>query len=400
MDCGHCTPELQGRLFKYHHIEDWSVAGLSIEDVNRLANDPSPASRAGTAAKLAQEFASGRFSASELKLAENIFRIMVKDAEVRVREALSANLKHNPNVPRDVAVTLAQDVESVSLPILSFSDVLTPEDLVAIISSQNSHGKMDAIAGRKIVQAVVADALVDKGSENVVAKLVGNAGADLKEKTLLKVVDKFGDSEMVQDPLVHRADLPVTVTERILTQVAEHLRTHLLTRHKISAEMALDLVLQTRERATAGLAMGVTDDSVASLVAQLKKNDRLSGSLVLRALCMGNVRFFEHAIAALSGLPVANARMLIHDAGGKGLQAAWAKTTLPQGMYPAIRAALDVVAQTELDGRDLDAERYSRRIVERILTQYESFGVDFDNDDLEYLLGRVSKLPPATVAVH
>ena len=170
-----------------------------------------------------------------------------------------------------------------------------------------------------------------------------------------------------------------------------------LAKHNVSAEMALDLVLQTREHATAGLAMGVTDESVAALVCQLKQNDRLSGS---RALWMGNVRFFEYAIASLSGLPVANARLLIHDAGGNGLRAAWAKTVMPQGMYPVLRVALDVVAQTEFDGRDLDAERYSRRIVERTLTQHDSFGLGFDNDDLEYLLARVSKLPPAAVAVH
>ena len=376
------------------------MAGLTIEDVKRLANDPSPVARVGTATKLAQEFSSGRFSPSELMLAESIFRVMVKDAEVRVREALSANLKHNPNVPRDIAVTLAQDVESVSLPALSFSDVLTSDDLLQIISSQNDQSKLEAIASRKTVQASVADALVEKGSEKVVAKLVANSGADIAEKTFHKVVDKFGDSELVQTPLVHRGTLPVTVVERIVSRVAEHLRTHLLTKHKISSDMAMDLVLQTRERATASLAMGVTDEGLASLVRQLKDNDRLSGSLVLRALCMGNLRFFEHAMAALSGLPLANARVLIHDPGTSGLKAIWAKTSLAQGMFPAISAALGVVAQTEFDGRDLDAERYSRRIIERVLTQYETFGVDFDSDDLEYLFGKVSKLPPASVAVH
>ncbi len=54
-------------------------------------------------------------------MAEQIFRIMVKDAEVRVREALAINLKENPNVPHDVAVTLAKDVDQVALPVLRFS---------------------------------------------------------------------------------------------------------------------------------------------------------------------------------------------------------------------------------------------------------------------------------------
>jgi uncharacterized protein (DUF2336 family) len=371
-----------------------------MEDVNRLAQDPSPATRAGTATKLALEFNSGRFSPAELRLAEQIFRVMVKDAEVRVREALSANLKTNPAVPRDIAVTLAQDVDSVAVPMLSMSEVLTADDLVQIINSQQSAHKMEAIAGRKVVQANVAEALSERGGEGAIARLVANPGADLTEKALNRVVDRFPESERVHEPLVRRAALPITITERLVTLVSEHLRTHLLSKHRISEDMAVDLVLQTRERATVTLAMGVTDDSLASLTRQLAQHKRLSASLVLRALCMGNLRFFEHAISVLSGVPIANTRILIHDASGSGLKAVWSKAKLPASIYPAIRAALDVVAQTDFDGRELDAERYARRIIERVLTQYEMFGVEFAADDLEYLLARVAKLPPAAVAVH
>ncbi|MDX2221945.1 MAG: DUF2336 domain-containing protein [Rhodospirillaceae bacterium] len=371
-----------------------------MEDVNRLAQDPSPATRAGTATKLALEFNSGRFSPNELRLAEQIFRVMVKDAEIRVREALSANLKANPAVPRDIAVTLAQDVDSVAVPMLTMSDVLTADDLVAIINSQQSANKMEAIAGRKVVPATVTEALSEKAGEAAISRLVANPGADLTEKALNRVIDRFPESDKVHDPLVRRAALPITITERLVTIVSEHLRTHLLSKHRISEDMALDIVLQTRERATVSLAMGVTDDSLASLTRQLNQHKRLSGSLVLRSLCMGNLRFFEHALSSLSGVPVANTRILIHDASGAGLKAVWSKAKLPASMFPAVRAALDVVAQTDFDGRELDTERYTRRIIERILTQYEMFGVDFAADDLEYLLARVARVPAAAVAVH
>lgn len=373
---------------------------LTIEDVKRLKADPSPAMRAGTAAKLAQQFNTVDFAPAELALAEQIFRIMVRDAEVRVREALSANLRSNPRLPRDVAVSLAKDVESVALPILSASEVLTAEDLLQIIASQGSPARLDAIAGRREVDARVSDAIVQNGSETVVAKLMANPGAALAEPTLHKVVDKFGHSETVQEPLVHRNSLPITIAERLVTRVSEHLRTHLLSHHKISADVALDLVLQTRERATVGLAMGVSEESLKALVAQLRANNRLTGSLVVRAICMGNLRFFEHAIAALAGLPIDNTRALIYDPGRRGLKTVWAKTHLPEGGLPVVQTALTVIAQTELDGRDLDPERYSRRIIERILTQYESIGVQFDNDDLEYLLARVTQVPAASLAVH
>ncbi len=376
------------------------MAGLSIEDVNRLAQDPSPATRAGTAAKLAQQFSTAHFTEGELKLAEQIFRVMVRDAEVRVREALSANLKHNPLLPHDVAMALAKDVDSVALPVLSASEVLTTEDLVQIVRSQNSPQRLDAIAGRREVAAPVSAAIVDVGNENVVAKLLANPGAEIAEPTLHKVVDKFGHSEAIQNPLVHRQVLPVTVAERLVTHVAEHLRAHLLSNHKISADLALDIVLQSRERATVGIAMGVSEAGLAALVGQLKEGKRLTGSLALRAICMGNTRFFEHAVAALAGIPVGNARVLIHDPGHRGLVTVWAKAKLPESYLPAVKAALDVVAQTELDGLELDPERYSRRIIERVLTQYETLGVEFNDDDLEYLLAKVHQLPAASVSVH
>ena len=211
-----------------------------MEDVDRLAKDPSPAARAGTAAKLAQQFNASAFNAVEIQLAQEIFRVMARDAEVRVREALAANLKSNPNLPRDVAVALGKDVDTVSLPILSFSEVLTPEDLILIVNANASFTKMEAIAGRPTVAESVSAALVERGSEKVIAKLLSNPGAAVSEPSMHVVVDRFGDSELVQEPLVHRATLPVTVTERLMSHVADHLRNYLLSKHQISPEVAME----------------------------------------------------------------------------------------------------------------------------------------------------------------
>ncbi len=59
----------------------------------------------------------------------------------------------------------------------------------------------------------------------------------------------------------------------------------------------------------------------------------------------------------------------------------------------AARAAVDVARETDYDGGENDRERYSRRMIERILTQYGDLGVEFDSDDLEYLLTKMNELP-------
>jgi len=59
----------------------------------------------------------------------------------------------------------------------------------------------------------------------------------------------------------------------------------------------------------------------------------------------------------------------------------------------AVRAAIDVSRELEYDGREHDRERYSRRMIERIMTQYDDLGVEFESDDLNYLLTKMSQLP-------
>ncbi len=361
---------------------------LRDEDVARLLANPTADIRAEIAGKIASQHPD--LSASQRQMAEEIFRLMVKDAEVRVREALARQLKENPLVPHDVALTLARDVEAVALPILQFSEVLTDEDLVEIVRSQGAE-KQVAVAKRAHVSAHLADALVGTHDENVVATLVSNEGAELSETTLQKVVEEFGGSDAVGEPLIKRRSLPVTVAERLMTRVSENLREALMRRPDVSAETATHLLIQARELAVLGLADADTD--VLKLVDHLYRNGRLTPSIILRAVCMGDMTFFEASVAKLARIKLENARTLIHDAGKRGFEALFDKAGLPKPFFRAMRAAVDVMTEMEYDGGPNDRERFSRRMIERILTQYGDLGVEFENDDLEYLLAKVNQLP-------
>jgi len=368
---------------------------LTEHDVHRLLEDGSAQARIETAAKIARSFSEG-LSPKERTLAEQIFRLMLEDAEVRVREALALNLKENPSVPHDIAASLAFDEERVALPILQYSEVLTDEDLIEIVYSQSAE-KQKAIARRPNVAETVSEALVDQGNEEVVATLVANPTAHISDGSLEKVVTKFGESEMVQAPLVHRAKLPVTVAERLMTRVSEHLQQHLLTHHDLPPDLAADLVMQTRERATINLSAQSSEDDVEALVRQLKQNGRLTPSIILRAACMGDIKFFEYAMAVYAAIPIVNARILIHDEGELGLNGLLQKANFPVHVFPAIRAAIDVAKETSYTGEPHDRERYSRLMIERVLTQYGDLGVEFESDDLEYLLAKMSQLPAKVI---
>lgn len=148
-----------------------------------------------------------------------IFRIILKDAAVHVRHALSENLKSNSTIPRDVDQALAADVDLAALPILEYSPAMT---------------------------AV-------------------NPGAEFTESALDLMLDRHRADPAINWPLAGRAVLPVRIAERLTALVADELCAQLMTRHKLNIHRAMELVLATRERAMENLAKRYFESDIASL---------------------------------------------------------------------------------------------------------------------------------------
>ena len=370
---------------------------LTPADVTRLLQDPSGDTRASLASKMAGQIDSVRLTPEERSIAEDILRIMARDASQIVREALAVNLKASRNLPHDVAIKLANDIDSVALPILEFSSALTDADLVELVQSRVGEERQTAIARRAGLSGAVADALVETAeSPMVIETLVSNETAELAESTLNKVVDRFGDNALVQEPLARRQGLPLAIAERLVARVSDNLRDYLIAHHDLSPDTASELTVTARERATVGLVGDETDEtSLVRLVENMHVNGRLTPSLILRALCCGDIMLFEMAMARLAHVPVHNARILIHDGGPLGLKSIYEKAGLPEALLPVFRLALEVLSQTGFQERDYDRDSFARVMLERILTHCTGLSAE----DEDYLLRKLNDLaPPSIVA--
>ncbi|MEE8334184.1 MAG: DUF2336 domain-containing protein [Alphaproteobacteria bacterium] len=365
---------------------------LTQADVQRLLEDPSSEHRREAAKKISGAYSTDALSSEERQIAEDILGVMARDVETSVRAALSENLKSFSGLSHDIALTLAGDVDAVALPILSFSDVLTDDDLIEIVRSEGT-AKQTAVASRPTIGERVSEALVETENSEVVATLVANEGAEISEKSYAKVLDDFGDNEEINTSLVNRHSVPVSVVERLINLVSEKLQAELVGRYDLPDGVALDLIIQSRERATLGmLSPEASIMDVTQLVNQLHEADRLTPSIIVRAICMGDTEFFDVALSVLARIPLGAARALVHDAGNLGLPAVLDRANVPKDLFPVFDAAVAVANETEYDGGRHDRERFSRRMLERILTCMEDPGSDLGDGNAEYLLKRFSGL--------
>ncbi|MBI1238340.1 MAG: DUF2336 domain-containing protein [Alphaproteobacteria bacterium] len=367
-----------------------SAAPLSAADIGALLTNPTTEVRANLTARIAGSFAGRQLGEKERAIALDILRTMAADAEVMVREALADHVRHSPDLPKDLALSIAKDVDQVAAPFLKGTPVLADDDLIGLLEGA-SVDKIVAIAQREQVSERVSGAIIATDNLDAVSALAGNDGAALTDAHMSRMIDRFGSEERLNGALAGRESLPVGIAERLVTLVSDRLRVHILTHHAVSPDVASDLLADARERVTLSLADGV-DDTVASLVRQLHSSQRLTPSIVLRAACIGDMTFVEEAFAALAGVSPDKAYVLLHDAGPLGLKALYQRTGLPQALFPAFRAAVDVTREMALDGEENDTERFAAKVLERVLTG-DTLGSA--SVDTEYLLDQLKRLRAA-----
>jgi uncharacterized protein (DUF2336 family) len=101
---------------------------LSEGDIVRLMKGETSEERATVAHRLCRRIAVDMLTDDEREFADEIIGILADDTAELVRRTLSVTLRNSPRLPREVALKLAQDVESVALPVLEGSPVCSCRD--------------------------------------------------------------------------------------------------------------------------------------------------------------------------------------------------------------------------------------------------------------------------------
>jgi uncharacterized protein (DUF2336 family) len=362
------------------------AAAELIEVRDRLRQAPSADARAAAATHVGSLLTSTPLKAEERSAALAILEKLTKDVEQEVRHALAVHVKDCAVLPPSIAREIAEDVDAVSLPFIECSPVLSDGDLIDLVKLGSTQKQL-AIARRDSVSEPVSDALVATHSGGVVIALLTNVGARVSEPAYHDIVEHFGGDRSVQSLIVERPLLPMTVIERLIHSVSTALRNRLIERHALPSDFADELVGQAGERAfMQDLASMPGAFDAEALARRLHANGRLTPTLLMRALCLGDRHFFEAGIAVRAGIPTANAATLMADRGPLGFKALYDKAQLPAELFRAFRAAFNAIGEVERSGRKSQDADSVRLIIDAVVKEYD----EACPDSLEYLLSQIS----------
>ena len=285
-------------------------------------------------------------SDTERDLMTDILRHLIHEVEMSVRRDLAERLALNPNAPRDLIKSLANDQIEVAHPILSRSQVLHNLDLIEIIHHRTLEHQL-AIAMRDGVPEEVADALVETGKGDVIAVLLENSSAKISRATMEYLVEESKRIDRFHNPLIARPDLGPDLAKKMYWWVSAALRQHIVANFDVDPTDIDNTIESTVTDALRQAAVyDPTKTKPFELADRLAEIHAITPRLLIEALRQGEINLFEALFVKLTGIRLTLARRILFEAGGEGL----ALTCLAAGIERNEFAAIFVLSRRARPG--------------------------------------------------
>jgi len=161
------------------------------------------------------------YSDEHVDLFDGVISRIAEKIETKARAELAHRLAPAPNVPPITVRKLAHD-ESIEVagPILSLSNRLSDEDLLAIASGK-SQDRLLAISKRSSLSEKVSDVLVTHGNRDVVLSVTRNEGARISDAGYTKLVDRSINDEVLAICVSMRRDIPQEHFNALIAKASE-----------------------------------------------------------------------------------------------------------------------------------------------------------------------------------
>jgi uncharacterized protein (DUF2336 family) len=317
---------------------------------------------------------------------EAALTLLLDDPAADVRMALADSLGSSDGAPRHIIVSLATDQADIAELVLSRSPLFIDAELVDIAAAVSGRLQL-AIAKRPVLSNAVAASIAEVGDREACLTMLANKGAAIARISFRRIAERFAEEVAVRDALLEREDLPADVHQRIVRSVGDQLGALIIRKAWVPENRAKAVTREACDRATVAIAAETETEELSALVEHLRVTGQLTTALLLRAVCAGNVAFFETALAALSGAPHARIASLVRAGRISALRAAYNKAGLPPLAFDAFSAALDTWRQVAAEGGPKDRYRFTMQMVDAVIARYANI-TDGEANELATMLRR------------
>jgi uncharacterized protein (DUF2336 family) len=314
-----------------------------------------------------------------------VLPVMLKlavDEERAVRVVLSEELATISNIHADLLFCVIAGEDELALPFLKATPSLGPWHMVAILRV-GDEARQCTVASRHDITAEAAAYAIKNAPVPVVLTLMDNEVVKLEASDMQALYARLGQSGPLVDRLLALPNLPLDIRITQAKRTATRMRQLMAERSWLPANDASDLVADAEETAVLQVLVNASVDELLRAISFLAAKNLLTPALIIRAACLGEMRVVEASLAHLSGYAPAKAAALMYAR--NGMRSMVAKCGLPQSCSGVLAAFADVVMEAREEGLNLSRENFGRRLLEALMTRYETLAPHERAKQIEYV---------------
>ncbi len=293
------------------------------------------------------------------------------DPIIAIRRALAERLARAAGIHADIVFTIISDDDLIALPFLASTPALNHWQMMAVMQVGDA-SRQSVLAGRPDIAAEAVELAVRTSAIEAAIALLDNPGVRLRDSDYHTLYSRFGQEPAVAERLLAIPSLPLDIRILQARRVSNRMHQLLAERGWVPANDAAELVADAQETAILGILVDASAAELDRVIPFLVSKSLLTPSILVRAACLGEMAVVERALTHLAGLSSQRVRDLMKGEGILGFKGLHKKIGLPQSCYGILQAACDVSAEIEEEGVALPSEQFGRRLIEVLMTRYET----------------------------
>lgn len=316
------------------HVEGDAAA---MRRLLELAQDRARRSRRIVADNVADLFLSdeGRLSEHERALIGGILNRLLADVEARLRRDFATWLGRQEQPPSAVIEILGDEARELARAVAVRAPMLRDPDLIEILK-RRSQEHLLASALKRPLPAEAAEAIGDRGDENVVEQLLKGPDQALSRRALEYLVAESQRVDKFQQPFLSPYDLPPELARRLFWWVAAALRHVILQSNNVDSGLIDDCVEEGTRAAIDDSTEPSIDRKAARLVEGLADAQELGERFLVQSLRGGKVILFLAGLSRLCRLEMRTVRRILFDPGHELLAIACRAVGFERSTFAAI----------------------------------------------------------------
>lgn len=268
--------------------------------------------------EITEIYADGGLSNIERQIANDVLMLLLQQAEIDLRVALSERLSLQEHVPLELVLRLAHDDIAVASHVLLKSKYISELDLAEVVKSKGQQ-HWRTIAKRENLGPTVAESLINTGDVETAITLVGNLTASLSQDNMHDLSVLALRSDRLHMPLLNRPEVSNDIALTLYMFVSQELRKKILNDYNINQQL-LDKTIEglLDELHRGGHRPWDVTEEMLNLARAFREREEMSTGLLTRTLRRGQLPFFVALLSVWLDMEPAVFKKIIERDAGKG----------------------------------------------------------------------------------